>query len=85
MQRSNVNPSTGPYPWVNLELEPARVSWNERDVLLFANSIGCSVDGHFRFLYVSLRFEQMAMVELLIEVHRKGILNFLHFPPTQRS
>ena len=36
------------------EFEPYPVAWLKRDVLLFANSIGCRVD-ELQFLYVSAR------------------------------
>jgi len=34
------------------EYDPYEVNWYKRDVLLFANSIGCTVD-ELHFLYVS--------------------------------
>jgi peroxisomal enoyl-CoA hydratase 2 len=40
-------------PGVGFEYPPREVAWLKRDVLLFANSIGCTVD-ELHFLYVSL-------------------------------
>ena len=37
-------------PGVGFEFPPAEVSWLKRDVLLFATSIGCTVD-ELQFLY----------------------------------
>lgn len=38
-------------PGVGFEYPPVPVTWHKRDVLLFANSIGCTVD-ELHFLYV---------------------------------
>jgi hypothetical protein len=38
-------------PGVGFEYPPTEVSWLKRDVLLFANSIGCTSD-ELHFLYV---------------------------------
>jgi hypothetical protein len=38
-------------PGVGFEYPPTEVSWLKRDVLLFANTIGCTVD-ELHFLYV---------------------------------
>lgn len=38
-------------PGAGFEYPPAEVSWLKRDVLLFANSIGCTAD-ELHFLYV---------------------------------
>lgn len=38
-------------PGVGHEFPPQEVSWQKRDVLLFANSIGCKAD-ELHFLYV---------------------------------
>lgn len=38
-------------PGVGFEYPPREVSWLKRDVLLFANSIGCTAD-ELHFLYV---------------------------------
>jgi hypothetical protein len=40
-------------PGVGFEYPRKEVSWLKRDVLLFANSIGCTVD-ELHFLYVRL-------------------------------
>ncbi|OCL04403.1 Thioesterase/thiol ester dehydrase-isomerase [Glonium stellatum] len=42
---------SGPYPWEGFEYPPATVAWNRRDVLLFANSIGCTTSSGLHFLY----------------------------------
>lgn len=43
-------------PGVGFEYEPQEVSWTKRDVLLFANSIGCTVDElHFLYVCISVR------------------------------
>jgi len=39
-------------PGAGHQYTPYQVSWLKRDVLLFANSIGCTVD-ELHFLYVS--------------------------------
>lgn len=39
-------------PGVGFEYEPVSVSYYKRDVLLFANSIGCTAE-ELHFLYVS--------------------------------
>lgn len=44
---SNANPGAG------FEYPAVEVSWLKRDVLLFATSIGCTVD-ELQFLYVRL-------------------------------
>lgn len=41
-------------PGAGFEYPPQEVSWNQRDVLLFANSIGCTTD-ELHFLYVRSR------------------------------
>lgn len=41
-------------PGVGFEYPPQDVSWTKRDVLLFANSIGCSAADELHFLYVRL-------------------------------
>ncbi len=38
-------------PGAGHEYEPTEVSWLKRDILLFANSIGCTAD-ELHFLYV---------------------------------
>ena len=38
-------------PGAGFEYPPTEVSWLKRDVLLFANSIGCTAD-ELHFLYV---------------------------------
>lgn len=38
-------------PGVGFQFPPQEVSWMQRDLLLFANSIGCSPD-ELHFLYV---------------------------------
>jgi peroxisomal enoyl-CoA hydratase 2 len=38
-------------PGAGFEYPPAEVSWLKRDVLLFANSIGCTAN-ELHFLYV---------------------------------
>jgi len=38
-------------PGAGHEYEPYPVAWTKRDVLLFANSIGCTVD-ELQYLYV---------------------------------
>jgi hypothetical protein len=43
-------------PGVGFEYPPVPVSWFKRDVLLFANAIGCDVKNELHFLYVSLFF-----------------------------
>jgi hypothetical protein len=40
-------------PGVGFEYPPTEVSWLKRDVLLFAVSIGCTVD-ELHFIYVSV-------------------------------
>lgn len=40
-------------PGAGHKFPPYEVSWLKRDLLLFANSIGCKVD-ELHFLYVSL-------------------------------
>ena len=40
-------------PGAGHQYEPVPVAWYKRDVLLFANSIGCTVD-ELHFLYVWL-------------------------------
>ena len=40
-------------PGAGFEYPPKSVSWLKRDALLFANSIGCTVD-ELHFLYVNL-------------------------------
>jgi len=42
-------------PGAGFEYPPQEVSWLKRDVLLFANSIGCTVD-ELHFLYVFTPF-----------------------------
>jgi len=39
---------------------PQEVSWLKRDVLLFANSIGCKAE-ELHFLYVSSYFKEIAL------------------------
>lgn len=41
-------------PGAGFEYPPVEVSWLKRDVLLFANSIGCTAD-ELHFLYVRYR------------------------------
>ena len=41
-----------PEPGVGFEYPPQEVSWVKRDVLLFANSIGCKAN-ELHFLFVS--------------------------------
>lgn len=41
-------------PGAGFEYPTAEVSWLKRDVLLFANSIGCTTD-ELHFLYVRLK------------------------------
>lgn len=40
-------------PGVGFQFPPQEVSWMQRDLLLFANSIGCTPD-ELHFLYVRL-------------------------------
>jgi len=42
-------------PGAGFEYPPKEVSWLKRDVLLFANSIGCT-DDELHFLYVPLPY-----------------------------
>lgn len=42
-------------PGVGFEYPEVEVSWLKRDVLLFANSIGCKAD-ELQFLYVGIFF-----------------------------
>jgi len=42
-------------PGVGFEYPPVEVSWLKRDALLFAASIGCTVD-ELHFLYVRILF-----------------------------
>lgn len=39
-------------PGVGFEYPPVPVSWYKRDVLLFANAIGCDAKDELHFLYV---------------------------------
>jgi hypothetical protein len=41
-------------PGVGFEYPPVPVSWYKRDVLLFANAIGCDAKDELHFLYVRL-------------------------------
>jgi peroxisomal enoyl-CoA hydratase 2 len=43
---------SNPNPGAGHEYKPFPVAWLKRDVLLFANSIGCT-DDELNFLYVS--------------------------------
>jgi peroxisomal enoyl-CoA hydratase 2 len=38
-------------PGVGFEYPPVKVTWNKRDLLLFAYSVGCTAD-EIHFLYV---------------------------------
>lgn len=42
-------------PGAGFEYPPVEVAWLKRDVLLFANSIGCTAD-ELHFLFVGLDF-----------------------------
>lgn len=44
-------------PGAGFEYPPQEVSWLKRDVLLFANSIGCTAD-ELHFLYVGLNEDE---------------------------
>jgi hypothetical protein len=46
-------------PGVGFEYPPQQVSWLKRDVLLFANTIGCTAD-ELHFLYVRCRFSAVS-------------------------
>ena len=46
-------------PGVGFEYPPQEVSWIKRDVLLFANSIGCTAD-ELHFLYVRYLLRQFS-------------------------
>jgi peroxisomal enoyl-CoA hydratase 2 len=65
-------------PGAGFEYPPKEVSWLKRDVLLFANSIGCT-DDELHFLYVPLPYSQAPYLQFLItkqELHP----NFSVFP-----
>jgi len=51
-------------PGAGFEYPPSEVSWLKRDVLLFANSIGCTAD-ELHFLYVQLPMDPAAETLML--------------------
>jgi hypothetical protein len=51
-------------PGAGFEYPPAEVSWLQRDVLLFANSIGCKAD-ELHFLYVCAPQRPSVHIDLL--------------------
>lgn len=70
-------------PGAGFEYPRAEVSWLKRDVLLFANSIGCTVD-ELHFLYARISFK-LFMIVLLTFVGTASRLRCLPYIPNHPS
>jgi hypothetical protein len=67
-------------PGAGHEFPAQEVSWQKRDVLLFANSIGCKAD-ELQFLYVGFLDQQFTSIPN--DHNRSCILTSRSSPPTR--
>ena len=71
-------------PGAGFEYPPVEVSWLKRDVLLFANSIGCTAD-ELHFLYVCpfhyIYFSNISKQDVGIAPKLRRLPHLPHYPP----
>jgi len=70
-------------PGVGFEYPRQEVSWLQRDVLLFANTVGCTVD-ELHFLYVCFSASQSKSI-IQLTLHRSFTLTLPSSRPTLSS